>query len=66
VCVSLSPGGRRTDADGGTDLREHALLALRNLLHDNAENQAVVAAIRPMGTWDENGVLVDAPGAVRR
>lgn len=45
-----------------TDLREHALFALRNLLHENVENQAVVDAIKPMGTWDENGVLRDAPG----
>ncbi|KAI5116868.1 hypothetical protein M0805_005836 [Coniferiporia weirii] len=43
-------------------LREHALFALRNLLHENVENQAVVDAIKPMGTWDENGVLRDAPG----
>jgi ataxin-10 len=42
------------------------VLALRNILQNNPENQAVVAAIKPMGTWDENGVLVDAPGAVRR
>ncbi|KAI0041053.1 hypothetical protein FA95DRAFT_1501960, partial [Auriscalpium vulgare] len=47
-------------------LREHALFALRNILHHNADNQAVVDAIRPMGTWDEDGVLRDTPGAVRR
>lgn len=28
------------------DLREHALFALRNLLHDNPENQAVVDTFR--------------------
>lgn len=42
------------------DLREHAIFALRNLLHGNAANQAVVEAIQPLqnvGTWDENGVL---------
>lgn len=45
-----------------TDLREHALFTLRNLLHENAENQAVVDAIKPMGAWDENGILRDTPG----
>lgn len=48
------------------DLREHAILTLRNMLHDNSENQNVVAAIKPMGAWDDSGVLVDTPGAVRR
>ena len=28
------------------DLREHALFALRNLLHNNPENQAVVDTFR--------------------
>ncbi|KAH8116389.1 spinocerebellar ataxia type 10 protein domain-containing protein [Phellopilus nigrolimitatus] len=43
-------------------LREHALFSLRNLLHENVENQAVVDAIKPMGIWDDNGVLRDVPG----
>lgn len=43
-------------------LREHALFALRNLLLGNEENQAVVEAIKPMGSWDKNGVLRDAIG----
>ncbi|THH05258.1 hypothetical protein EW145_g4929 [Phellinidium pouzarii] len=43
-------------------LREYALFALRNLLRENKENQAVVDAIKPTGAWDENGVLRDAPG----
>ncbi|KAJ4000874.1 spinocerebellar ataxia type 10 protein domain-containing protein [Lentinula boryana] len=47
-------------------IREHALFALHNLLKDNAVNQAVVEEIKPTGQWDENGVLVDTPGAVRR
>ncbi|VDB88659.1 unnamed protein product [Peniophora sp. CBMAI 1063] len=33
-------------------LREHAIFALRNLLHENQENQAVVEQLKPMGTWD--------------
>jgi len=46
-------------------LREHALFTLRNLLLGNEENQATVQAIKPMGSWDENGQLQDAIG-VRR
>lgn len=46
-----------------SDLREHALFTLRNLLHNNLENQAVVDGIKPVGTWDENGVLRDVLGA---
>lgn len=38
------------------DLREHAIFTLHNLLQGNAENQAVVEAIKPSGKWDENGV----------
>ncbi|KZT37947.1 hypothetical protein SISSUDRAFT_1062424 [Sistotremastrum suecicum HHB10207 ss-3] len=47
-------------------LREHALFTLRNLLHKNVENQKVVDSIRPSGTWDEEGVLRDVPGAIRK
>ncbi|PAV20078.1 hypothetical protein PNOK_0501200 [Pyrrhoderma noxium] len=42
-------------------LREHALFALRNILHENVENQAIVNEIKPTGTWDENGYLRDSP-----
>ncbi|KAF5355327.1 hypothetical protein D9758_006039 [Tetrapyrgos nigripes] len=47
-------------------LREHAIFALHNLLEGNAANQAVVDEIKPLGQWDENGVLVDSPGATRK
>lgn len=30
------------------DLKEHAILALRNILEDNAENQDVVESIKPV------------------
>ncbi|KAI0820362.1 spinocerebellar ataxia type 10 protein domain-containing protein [Trametes gibbosa] len=43
-------------------LREHAIFALRNLLHKNEENQAVVDAIKPVGKWDEEKVLRDIRG----
>jgi ataxin-10 len=48
------------------DLREHAIFALRNLLQGNKENQEVVDSIKPTGVWDEEGILRDRPGAVRR
>ncbi|KDQ61580.1 hypothetical protein JAAARDRAFT_31036 [Jaapia argillacea MUCL 33604] len=44
-------------------LREHAILALRNLLHGNAENQAVVEEIKPMWTWDTDGTLRERPAS---
>ncbi|KAJ6624949.1 spinocerebellar ataxia type 10 protein domain-containing protein [Mycena sp. CBHHK59/15] len=47
-------------------LREHAIFTLHNLLKGNPENQAVVEAIKPSGEWDDNGVLRDASGAVRK
>ncbi|KAG8696186.1 hypothetical protein FRC09_008674 [Ceratobasidium sp. 395] len=40
-------------------IREHALFTLRNLLHNNKENQDIVRELEPMGRWDENGVLTD-------
>ncbi|KAG8771048.1 hypothetical protein FRC12_003880 [Ceratobasidium sp. 428] len=40
-------------------IREHALFTLRNLLHNNKENQDVVRELEPMGRWDENGVLTN-------
>ncbi|KAJ7460628.1 spinocerebellar ataxia type 10 protein domain-containing protein [Mycena latifolia] len=47
-------------------LREHAIFTLHNLLERNPENQAVVEAIKPSGNWDDNGMLRDTPGAVRK
>ncbi|KAG7443626.1 uncharacterized protein BT62DRAFT_934862 [Guyanagaster necrorhizus] len=47
-------------------LREHAIFTLHNLLKGNPENQAIVQEIQPTGQWDENGVLKDTLGAVRR
>ncbi|KAK0467260.1 spinocerebellar ataxia type 10 protein domain-containing protein [Desarmillaria tabescens] len=47
-------------------LREHAIFTLHNLLKGNPENQAIVQEIQPTGQWDENGVLKDNVGAVRK
>lgn len=47
-------------------LREHAIFALHSLLKGNPENQAIVQEIQPTGQWDENGVLKDTVGAIRK
>lgn len=47
-------------------MREHALFALNHILADNPENQALVAALKPIGTWDSEGILRDSKGGVRR
>ncbi|KAH9831788.1 uncharacterized protein C8Q71DRAFT_861468 [Rhodofomes roseus] len=36
-------------------MKKHAILALRNLLHDNKTNQDVVREIQPVAKWDEWG-----------
>ncbi|KAI0031268.1 spinocerebellar ataxia type 10 protein domain-containing protein [Vararia minispora EC-137] len=41
-------------------LREHAIFALRNLLHGNPENQAIVEGLQPQGAWDANTDLAHA------
>lgn len=47
-------------------LREHAILALRNLLDGNMENQDVVNSIQPSGYWDEAGILREKVGVTLR
>lgn len=47
-------------------LREHAILALRNLLDSNKENQDEVNSIQPSGYWDEAGILREKAGATLR
>jgi len=47
-------------------LREHAILALRNLLDDNRENKDEVNNIQPSGYWDNEGVLREKAGATLR
>lgn len=48
-----------------TDLREHAIFALRNLLDGNTENQTLVDSIQPVREADERGVLRDRPDFAR-
>ena len=38
-------------------IREHALLAIRNLMTNNPENQAVIGTMDPIGTVDPYGEL---------
>lgn len=48
------------------DLREHAIFTLRNLLHGNSDNQALVNEIQPVNEWDADGMLQSRPGAAQR
>ena len=48
------------------DLREHAILALRNILHGNKDNQALVEEIQPMTEWDADGILQGRTSATQR
>jgi ataxin-10 len=65
-CVFTIDRAIRAYANSPADLREHALFTLRNVLHDNAENQAIVDQIKPSANWDEEGVLRETAGATRR
>ena len=40
-----------------SDLREHAILTMRNLLMDNIENQSFVDSVKPAKEWDVDGTL---------
>ena len=46
-----------------SDLREYAIFALRNLLHNNPENQAVVNTFQAAEHVGPNVVVRDHPGA---
>ena len=47
-------------------MRERAIFALKNILANNQENQALVAALKPMGKWDVEGILKDSKMGTRR
>lgn len=47
-------------------LREHALLAIRNLMRDNLANQAIIKALDPVGIVDENGELQPLPEKLKK
>ncbi len=44
-----------------SDIREHALFAVRNLMIGNQDNQARIAEMEPLGIVDENGELRELP-----
>ena len=49
-----------------TDLREHALFAVRNLMQNNPENQAVIAQMDPVGVLSDTGEVLPVPDSMRR
>jgi len=56
TCLDVCLGERSADI-ARTDLREHAIFALRNLLHNNSDNQALVQDLKPLRDFDVDGVL---------
>lgn len=54
-------GYDRIWAEAATDLREHALFAVRNLLLDNPANQAIVTRMDPIGVMSETGDVLPLP-----
>ncbi|KAK4699809.1 ataxin-10, partial [Phenoliferia sp. Uapishka_3] len=51
--------------DTNLTLREHALFAIRNILHNNAENQAIVSEMKAQYLVGPQGQLQDLPPALR-
>lgn len=47
-------------------IREHALLAIRNLMMNNPENQAVVGTMDPIGMVGADGELREMPARLER
>jgi Spinocerebellar ataxia type 10 protein domain len=63
TCLSLSHSQPLVEIFD-SDLREHAIFTLRNLLENNRENQEFVHSLKPSQEWDEDGTLKTTPGAV--
>ncbi|ORY35467.1 spinocerebellar ataxia type 10 protein domain-domain-containing protein [Naematelia encephala] len=47
-------------------LREHALFATRNLMHNNPANQALIAQMDPIGVVADTGEVLPLPEKMRR
>ncbi|WOO81287.1 Copper transport protein 86 [Vanrija pseudolonga] len=47
-------------------LREHALLAVRNLMTGNPANQAIIAQMDPLGVVGDNGELLPLPEKMKK
>jgi ataxin-10 len=50
-----------TSSSPCTDIREHALFAVRNLMMGNPDNQAVIGEMSPIGVVGEDGLLKEMP-----
>ena len=48
------------------DLREHALLTVRNLMLNNPANQATIHEMDPVGVISETGEILPLPEKMRR
>lgn len=57
TCLEHSFSGGESADRAWPDLREHAIFALRNLLHNNPDNQAIVQELKPLRDFDADGVL---------
>ncbi len=48
------------------DLREHALLTIRNLMLNNPANQAIITQMDPVGVISEEGEVLPLPEKMRK
>ena len=48
------------------DLREHALLTVRNLMLNNPANQAIIGEMDPVGVLSETGEVLPVPEKMKR
>ncbi|KAK4689512.1 ataxin-10, partial [Tremellales sp. Uapishka_1] len=47
-------------------LREQALFTVRNLMHNNPENQEIITKMQPLGVVGENGELLPLPESMKK
>lgn len=47
------------------DLREHALLCIRNLMINNPANQAIIKQMDPVGVLGQDGELLPVPDKLK-
>lgn len=62
--VALTGGLNRHFTDL-SDLREHALFAVRNLMYENEENQEVLRGMEPLGVVGDDGELLPLPESMK-
>lgn len=49
-----------------TDLREHALFAVKNLMYGNEDNQDILRKMEPLGVVGDNGELLPLPDSLKK